>query len=109
MRPPERESCEDRVGIFRQFRRKPRTDASFSERRTYVEPVMDRELPLVLFAAVVAAIVLVGIQVQSSSAAQKKEAAARAHTAYSAVHNRPDSRLASSQPSSVDTLQQRVH
>jgi hypothetical protein len=100
---------EDHVGIFRRNQRKPRTDASLGERRAYVEPVMDRELPLAMFAAVVAAIVLVAIQVQSSSAAQKKEAAARAHTAYSAVQHRPDSRLASSQLNSADTLAQRVH
>jgi hypothetical protein len=100
---------EDHVGIFRKNQRKSRTDASLSERHAYVEPVMDRELPLVLFAAVVAAIVLVGTQVQSSSAAQKKEAAARAHTAYSTIQHRPDSRLASSQLNSADVFAQRVH
>ena len=92
--------------IFRQNRRKPAADAYFTERRVYVEPVMDRELPLALFAAVVAAVVLVAIQVQSSSSAQKKEAAA--HTAYRTVQHRPDSRLASSQVNFADAFEQRV-
>jgi hypothetical protein len=79
--------AEDRVRIFKQNRCKPAADAYFTERRVYVEPGMDREISLALFAAVVAAIVLVAIQVQSSSAAQKKEAAA--HTAYRTVQHRP--------------------
>ena len=78
------------------------------ERRSYVEPVMDRELPAALFAAVLAAIVLVAIQLQSSSAAQKKDAASRARTAYSMQH-RPESRLASSQLTLADGFEQRVH
>ncbi len=96
------------MGIFRHNRRKPRADASLGERHSYVEPVMDRELPAALFVAVLAAIVLVAIQVQSSSAAQKKEAAARARTAYSAIQHRPDSRLASSQLNFADSVEQRV-
>ena len=96
------------MGIFRQNRRKPRADISFGERRTYVEPVMDRELPAVLFAAVLAAVVLVAIQLQSSAAAQKKEAAERAHAAYSALQYRPESRLASSQPVLADPVERRV-
>ncbi len=93
--------------FFRQNRRKPAADADFTERRIYVEPVMDRELPLALFAAVVAAVVLVAVQVQSSSAAQKKEATS--HTAYKTVQRRPDSRLASSQANFADTFEQRIH
>jgi acyl-CoA synthetase (AMP-forming)/AMP-acid ligase II len=96
------------VGIFRRNRRRPQADISIGERRAYVEPVMDRELPVALFAAALAAIVLVAIQVQSSSAAQKKEAASRARTAYSVQH-RPDSRLASSQQNFADSLEQRAH
>ena len=92
--------------MFGKNRRKPAADASFNERRVYVEPVMDRELPLALFAAVIAAIVLVAIQVQSSAAAQKKEATL--HTAYRAVQHRPDSRLANSQLNLADTAGQRV-
>jgi hypothetical protein len=98
--------AEDRVGIVRQNRRKPAADVSFSERRVYVEPVMDRELPLVLFAALIAAVVLVAIQLQSSAAAQKKEATL--HTAYRAAQHRPDSRLASSQFNFGDTSEQRL-
>jgi hypothetical protein len=94
--------------MFRQNRRKHGAGSSFGERRAYVEPAMDRELPAVLFAAVLAAVVLVAIQVQSSSAAQKKEAAARAHATYSALQHRPDSRLASSQPVPADTVERRV-
>ena len=101
------ESTRDHVGIFRRNRRKFGPDASFSDRRAYVEPVMDRELPLALFAAVVAAVVLVAVQVQSSAAAQKKEAASRAHTAYSTLQHRPDARLASSQQNLGDTVEQR--
>jgi hypothetical protein len=52
--------------------------------------------------------VLVAIQVQSSSAAQKKEAAARARATYSALRHRPDSRLASSQPNLADAVERRV-
>jgi hypothetical protein len=92
--------------MFGKNRRKPAADAWFSERRVYVEPVMDRELPLALFAALIAAIVLVAIQVQSSAAAQKKEATL--HTAYRAAQHRPDSRLASSQSNFADTAEQRV-
>jgi hypothetical protein len=69
---------------------------------------MDRELPLVFFAALVAAIVLVGVQVHASSVAQKKQTAElRATATYSAVQHRPDSRLASSQDF-VGTFGQRV-
>ncbi len=96
------------MGIFRQNRRKPGAGASFNERATYVEPGMDRELPAALFAAVLAAVVLVAIQVQSSSAAQKREAAARARATYSALPHQPDSRLASSQPDLADTVERRV-
>jgi hypothetical protein len=94
------------VRFFRRNRRKPAADASFNVRPVYVEPVIDRELPLALFAAVLAAVVLVAIQVQSSSAAQKKEAAL--HTAYRAAQHRPDSRLASSQINLSDSSDQRV-
>ena len=69
---------------------------------------MDRELPAALFAAVLAAVVLIAIQMQSSSAAQKKEAATRARATYSALQHRPDSRLASSQPELVDAVERRV-
>ena len=95
------------MGIFRQKRSRSGPDVAFGERRSYVEPVMDRELPAALFVAVLAAVVLVAIQVQSSSAAQKKEAASRARTAYTLQH-RPDSRLASSQPGLADTVERRV-
>jgi hypothetical protein len=98
--------AEDGVRIFKRNRRKPEPDAYFTERRAYVEPVIDRELPLVLFAALIAAVVLVAIQVQASSAAQKREAAL--HTAYRAAQHRPDSRLASSQLNLSDTSNQRV-
>jgi len=90
------------VRIFKQSRRHTRS----GERPVYQEPSMDRELPLVFFAAVVAALVLVGMQVQSSSAAQKQEAAA--HRAYRTVQHQPDSRLASSQDSFSDAFAQRV-
>jgi hypothetical protein len=63
---------------------------------------MDRELPLAMFAAAIAAVVLVGVQVQSSAAAHKKEATSR--PVYSAAQHRPDARLASSQA----TFEQRV-
>jgi hypothetical protein len=67
---------------------------------------MDRELPLVFLAAVVAAIVLVSMQMHSSSAAQKLEAAS--HKAYRTVQHQPDSRLASSQVSFSDSFAQRI-
>ncbi len=104
--PTVTELDEDRVGTFRRNRHKLRGDVSSRERRTYVEPVMDRELPLALFAAAVAAIVLVGIQVQSSSAARNKEAAA--HAIYKSAQHRPDSRFASSQLKFADTFEQSV-
>ena len=94
------------MGIFGKNRHKTDTD-SFRERPVYVEPTMDRELPLALFAAVVAAIVLVGVQMHASSAAQKKEAAAMRAT-YSAVQHRADSRLASSQLDLAGTFEQRI-
>ncbi len=97
------------MGTFRRNRHKLRADVSSRERRAYVEPVMDRELPLALFAAAVAAIVLVGIQVQSSSAARNKEAAeAAAHAIYKSAQHRPDSRFASSQLKFADTFEQSV-
>ena len=91
--------------IFRKSRRKIAANALSGERPVYQEPVMDRELPLVFFAAVVAAVVLVGIQVQSSSAAQKQEAAS--HKAYRTAQHQQDSRLASSQVDFSDTFAQR--
>ena len=93
--------------IFRTRRPKADADGFSGGRRVYEAPVMDRELPLVLFAAVVAAIVLVGIQVQSSLAAQRQEATS--HRAYRiAQQHQPDSRLASSQANLSDTFGQRV-
>ena len=77
-----------------------------SERPLYREPLMDRELPLVLFAAVVAAVVLFGIQVQSSAASQRQEAAS--HKTYRTAQRAPDSRLASSQVNFSDTFGQRI-
>jgi hypothetical protein len=94
------------VRIFKQSRRKAAANDLSSERPVYEEPAMDRELPLVFLAAVMAAAVLVGMQVQSSSAAQKQEAAA--HRAYRTAQHQPDSRLASSQASLSETLGQRV-
>jgi len=89
------------VRIFKRSR-----NTRSGERPVYQEPTMDRELPLVLFAAVVAAVVLVGIQMQSSSAAQKQEATS--HKAYRTVQHQSDSRLASSQVSFSDTFAQRI-
>jgi len=94
------------VRIFRQSRRKAGAKIISGERPVYEEPVMDRELPLVFFAAVVAAAVLVGIQLQSSAAAQRQEAAS--HKAYRTAQHQPDSRLASSQLSPSETFGQRV-
>lgn len=84
------------MGIFRQNRGKPAARAPVREPPVFEAPVMDRELPLAMLAAAVAAIVLVGVQVHSSSAAQRKEATSR--PAYSAAQHRPEARLASSQP-----------
>ena len=92
--------------IFKRSRRKRAANTLSSERPIYQEPTMDRELPLVFFAAVVAAVVLVGIQMQSSSAAQKQEAVS--HKAYRSAQRQPDSRLASSQAGFSDTFAQRI-
>lgn len=92
--------------IFKQSRRKAAAKIISGERPLYEEPVMDRELPLVFLAAVVAAVVLVGIQVQSSLAAQRQEAAS--HKAYRTAQHQPDSRLASSQLNVSETFGQRV-
>jgi hypothetical protein len=60
----------------------------------------------VLFTAVIAAVVLVAVQVQSSLAAQKKET--MSHITYRAAQHRPDSRLASSQVNFADSFEQRI-
>jgi hypothetical protein len=94
------------VSIFKWSRQKVAANTPSRERRTYQEPAMDRELPLVFFAAAVAAMVLVAIQVQSSSDAQKHEAAS--HKAYRAAQHQSDSRLASSQIGFSDAFAQRI-
>jgi len=94
------------VRIFSEKRSKRRPSDDAPERVRFEEPVMDRELPMALFAAVLAAIVLVTIQFESSSISNKKEATLR--SAYGAAQARPNPRLASAGVNFADTFDQLV-
>jgi len=95
------------VGIFSKSKQPLRTRAAASERVRFEEPVMDRELPMVFLAAVLAAVALVAVQFQLSSSAKKKEATT--HSAFHTVQKRPDARLASSQLTFADAFEHRAH